>query len=373
MKDRTSAEFDPALHWDYTITLIYNRLHMLKARLSKSTPSQGEGGAIASSTALTTATASQDRSSPSSTVLVPCRAPPRNVAQPWMYYEDNTVLGAEYVDVERVLNEKELLGHLQHTQYDPTDCATVGVRFNSPAAHRIVVVFYFVQWIKAFGRVASRVNDMATQFEMVKFVHVEADAIKWTPAADGGHQAEIDAIEDFPAFAVYRHGKRLARTKGGEQDLTTIATVVQQTITGMDRQLHTVQQKRVDKEEQKRAGAEGAGGAGGGADEQIPWIWDEENKGERLVMSNNGFTAKFPLSSEDSAGTHRAVWKWEATGGMKPFDSLSSADIERWVRTLKENDTEGTLEIDGGVMHAQVSGQRDGCAACLPGCLLVPG
>ena len=49
-------------------------------------------------------------------VVMQCRAPPRTVSQPWMYHEDNTVLGAEYDDVDQIVEERGLLDAINNSR-----------------------------------------------------------------------------------------------------------------------------------------------------------------------------------------------------------------------------------------------------------------
>ena len=261
-------------------------------------------------------------------------------------------------------------------RYHPDDCAGALVNPASMEAHRLVVVFYFVRWMKDFNNVLSQVKDLAAQFAMARFVHVEADRIKWTGAVccvlgslddfatctvpcpdarvccEQGHQAEIDNVQEFPAFALYRGSTRLAVTKEGDNGRGAVSTLIQQALTAADRKLFRAQQRREEREKIEREQEDG----GGDVEEEIPWIWDEENKGERLVFYHSGFTVKLAISNDDTSTSKGkpSVWEWEDNGSFKKFDKLSASAIERWVRTLKEQESDSKLEIEGGIMYAQV-------------------
>lgn len=136
-----------------------------------------------------------------------------------------------------------------------------------------------------------------------------------------------------------------------------MSTLIQQALTAADRKIFRAQQRREEREKLEREQADGVGDV----EEEIPWIWDEENKGERMVFYQSGFTVKLAISNNDDSAASKgkpSVWEWEDNGTFKKFDKLSASAIERWVRTLKEQESDSKLEIEGGIMYAQVRSRR---------------
>ena len=328
VKERASELFNNKIHTDYMITLVYNRLHCLRAiaRLQRS-------GHV------TAATAEGD--APGTGHEMVCRAPPRSMGNPWVYYEDNTVLGAKYDDVVEIAQEEELLERLTCSKYEEVDCVTAGVSFDSDAAHRLVVVFYYVKWMNECNDVTSRVKDLAAQFTMATFVHAETDKIKWSK-----HLNRIGDIYEFPKFEIYRNNTRLCFTTGIEKAVDALSTLLQQAITPEDRLIHRTQQRRQD--EEYRAEHEGDDEEA----EEIPWIWDEEHMGERMSFDNQGFTVKLNLRGDDAnkKDSSKIVWEHGNGDGWQKFSTSSSNDLEAWAHRLCNNDNSQESRVDEGIV-----------------------
>ncbi len=163
-KERTSEAFLPEHHTDRMVTLIYNRLHTLQAvmarvRDSSATKTVERGGGGAGGAGSGKGPNEQARADNNSSIVAKCRVPPRIATQPWLYYEDNTVLGVDYDDVARVADRRELLDAMTNSTYDPADC-TAAVGAGSAVVHRLVLVFYYVRWLPDVAGVVTKVKNL---------------------------------------------------------------------------------------------------------------------------------------------------------------------------------------------------------------------
>eukprot|EP00750_Incisomonas_marina_P014138 INCI17609.11.p1 GENE.INCI17609.11~~INCI17609.11.p1 ORF type:complete len:5029 (+),score=1065.32 INCI17609.11:298-15384(+) len=342
VKERQSPLFNNKIHTDYMITLVFNRLHCLRAIAR----AQRHIGTTASSSAAALLQDVQKKNA-SSSVLdshgleMVCRAPPRSIGSPWVYYEDNTVLGAKYDDVIEIKEEQQLLDRLASSTYEPVDCETAGVEVESAAAHRLVVVFYYVKWMNNCSDVTSRVKDLAAQFTMATFIHAETDKIKWSK-----HLNRIEDIHQFPKFEIYRNNTRQCFTTGIDKVVDALSTLLQQAITPEDRHIHRAQQRREDEED--RANNEGEEEEA----EEIPWIWDEENMGERMSFDNQGFTVKLNLRGDDANKNKgsKTVWEYSDGGDWTSFGKSAQGELEMWSQGLSENDNSQERRLDEGIV-----------------------
>lgn len=150
-----------------------------------------------------------------------------------------------------------------------------------------------MHWMKECAAITGRVNDVAAQFGQVRFVHVETDAIRWTK-----HQEAINRVSGFPTFVVYQKNKVLStlrpvdtganstftfgNSQAAEKVVEAISTALQQTLTATDRKIYRLQQSR--EEEERRALHDPEDDAEEAV--EIPWVWDEEHRGERITFDN---------------------------------------------------------------------------------------
>jgi len=278
--------FQEAVHTEYMLTLVFNRLQYLRAIARNGVGEERPRN-------VTHLEPSQDHNA----LTIPCRAPPRSRGSPWVYSEDNTVLGVEYDAVLDVKTEDALFHHLFNSKYDAVDCNNAGVDPSAAASHRVVVVYYYVRWTPDHSMVSSRVKELAAQFSMAEFVHVEADAVKWLK-----HQRNIDSILHFPTFVIYRGGTELRTlslqlkpsqnvAQFTERVSDSLSTLLQQCLTSQDTAIHVSQLQRTEQVDN---------GSSASIDtEEIPWIWDEDNRGERISFDNQGFTVKLDLAGDD--------------------------------------------------------------------------
>jgi len=72
--------FDPKIHDEYSMAVCFNRKSMLNALLNPGGSPDAE---------------------------IPCRVPPRLLSSNWPYYQDNTVFGANYLQMKEILSIEE--------------------------------------------------------------------------------------------------------------------------------------------------------------------------------------------------------------------------------------------------------------------------
>ena len=95
-KSRRSLFFNHSKHTDYMVTLIFNRLHCLRAvaRLERAPNEFTEYGTETLDGVTDTVDTAAKHAGECSMI---CCAPPRIVGTPWVYYEDNTVGAAMFL------------------------------------------------------------------------------------------------------------------------------------------------------------------------------------------------------------------------------------------------------------------------------------
>lgn len=90
-KSRRSLFFIHNKHTDYMVTLIFNRLHCLRAVARLERAPEDDVGVDAADTPGAVTDAADTAGKHVDELSMVCCAPPRIVGTPWVYYEDNTV------------------------------------------------------------------------------------------------------------------------------------------------------------------------------------------------------------------------------------------------------------------------------------------
>ena len=353
VKDDTCAAFDAKKHDPYSLALVKNRLHSLRAQVDA-------------------AAAAADGKLPLSGLSAKCWAPPREATTAWPFYQDNTVFGVTYDGMEEVMDGEGWETHKMGPE---------GAGSHAPPGGWLVVAVFHTLWSQECLDIMPSLQELVPMHPYVKFVGVRADCRGLQPVA------KKLGVEDFPTIMLLRGGvdtnkldkdaavfaavaaaasspslrgekETKGETKeGGETKynddgkfdpdaaVDTSGWVIGglRTIEKLTRLLQkytTDDDKRCAQEWRRIVRQREADELGIALDEEesedeftgsMEWTWDPEQCGENMRIGVSGLAVQLSDGAEGEAG--QVTWEYRNKGGSLQWSVLPN-DIQMQVRRL---------------------------------------
>ena len=264
--DDQSPKYKAEIHDLYSITLVKNRLHLLRALV--------EGTSEAA-----------------------CFAPARPPSSAWPWYQDNSVFGEQYNEAVDIKTPDEWSTKVLGSGQSSLRASL------SPSGGWLSVVMVHALWSSASIKLMSRFSELVPIYPFVSFFTVRADI-------SGLDKIVKDVgVLEFPSFLVLRGGKLLegALISGKDRTLERLILALTSNITEADRSAYTQYLFR-QKEEIGKAGDNIDEDEDEDEDTEVVWNWDIDCCGSSVQIHEQGLVAE--LVVDDGVKAEPVLWEY---------------------------------------------------------------
>ena len=292
--DDQSPKYKPELHEIYSMTLVKNRMHQLRAALNQKDAKEAQ-----------------------------CFAPPRAPTSGWPWYQDNTVFGEQYNEAIDVKSAEDWSAQIDLSSQNALRSTL------APPGGWLTVVMVHVLWSAESIKLMPRYTELVPMYPYVTFLSVRADIRGLDKVVK-----EL-GVEQFPTFLLMRNGKLLEGTliTGQDRTLERLMRALADNVTEADRSAFThylVKQR------------EEAGGTAEDLDvdnieSEVLWTWDVDCCGPSVRVYEQGLAAE--LCADDDEKGEPVVWEYQEStfdeyggrqgGEWKPIADDLQQELER--------------------------------------------
>jgi len=245
--DKKHKLYDKSIHDMYTMTLVKNRLHALKAQLSSPGKKDVRNGT--SQVVLLEESKDDDPESNQRIVEANCWVPPRGVTTSWPYYIDKTVFGESYEEVinintieewnelesggiEQVIRKRAMASD-EDDEDGISSAHRSGVEFPSvyaPPGGWLVLACFHVLWKPVCVKAMLSIAELAPAYSSCTFLSIRADSLEIAPLAKKLN------IKTFPTFVLLRGSKVVedGRVFAEERITEALVTLLKKHVTPED-------------------------------------------------------------------------------------------------------------------------------------------